>query len=242
MHIVLGRWTEYAMDEIIKKARAIDNPGERVDFISGFFLNTSYKEHTLIGSKDTKEELTADLSAVDCFTFIDYVEAMRLSGSYSDFLEKLQRIRYRNKDVSFVCRNHFFTDWIENNYDFVDDVTSIIGKQRTKSIKKFLNEKEDGSLFLEGIQIKERNINYINIEDLRPIKNRLKTGDYTGIYTSTPGLDVSHVGIIIKRENKLLFRHASSRPHVRMVIDEDLEQYLEDKEGIIVLRPKPFDF
>ncbi|HPU28852.1 MAG TPA: DUF1460 domain-containing protein [Syntrophorhabdaceae bacterium] len=242
MHIVLGRWTEDTIDGILKKAYAIEDPGERIGFISGLFLNTAYKGYTLIGSKDIKEELVVNLSGMDCFTFIDYVEAMRLAGSYRDFLKRLKRIRYRNGDESFLWRNHFFTDWIQNNSDFVDDVTRIIGGERTRSIKKTLNLKEDGTLFLDGVDIKEREINYITIKDSKAIKDRLKTGDYIGIYTGTKGLDVSHVGIVIKKENALIFRHASSRADAMAVIDEDFESYMEGKEGIIILRPKPFEF
>jgi len=241
MHIFLGTWTEEKIDGIIKRAYTIDDPGEKIGFISRFFLNTAYKGFTLIGSKDIEEELVVDLSGMDCFTFIDYVEAMRLARSYEDFLKRLKRIRYRNGNKGFIWRNHFFTDWIENNSDFVDDVTRIIGGKKTRSVKKILNLKEDGSLFLDGIDIKERKINYITVKDLKTFKDRLKTGDYIGIYTETKGLDVSHVGIVIK-EDTLIFRHASSKPDVMAVIDEDFEIYMEGKEGIIILRPKPFKF
>lgn len=243
MHIVLGRWTESHIDRIIEKARKIIDPGERVEFLSGLFLKTPYREFTLMGSKDMEEKLVVDLSGVDCFTFIDYVEAMRLAKSFKDFLKKLQRIRYRNGNVSFIDRNHFFTDWIENNSDFVKDITVTVGEVRARSIKKFLNLKEDGSFFLDGIGIKERNIHYIPSHYVtEAFKDHIKTGDYTGIYTEEEGLDVSHVGIIIKREGVLLLRHASSKSNVRAVVDEDFFRYIEDKKGIIVLRPEPVDF
>jgi len=87
---------------------------------------------------------------------------------------------------------------------------------------------------------RKRIINYIPTKDLREvIVERLKTGDYVGIYANRPDLDVSHVGIIIRDGNKLLFRHASSQSQRRTVIDEDFMKYVSSKPGIIILRPKP---
>jgi hypothetical protein len=65
---------------------------------------------------------------------------------------------------------------------------------------------------------------------------RLSTGDYAGIYTEREGLDVSHVGIIIRRQGALFLRHASSVPDERAVIDQDLREYMKGRPGLIVLR------
>lgn len=65
---------------------------------------------------------------------------------------------------------------------------------------------------------------------------RLKTGDFVGIYSPLDGLDVSHVGIIIRKNNKIYFRNASLLTKNRKVIDTLLETYLKNKPGIVVLR------
>jgi hypothetical protein len=62
-------------------------------------------------------------------------------------------------------------------------------------------------------------------------------GDYTGIYSDLKGLDVSHVGIIIKDGVNVYLRHASSQKEYSKVIDQDFRKYMVDKPGIIVLRP-----
>lgn len=239
VEVILGKWTIDHIEQMLKKAFLFNNPGEKVGFISGFFLNTEYRESTLIGSIDTKEELVINLSNVDCFTFIDYVEAMRLSKSYNEFIENLIRIRYKDGNISYTDRNHFFTDWIERNSIYVEDVTEKVGCGKAISIKKMLNLKKDGSVFLKGIDIKERNITYIpSYEISKDIKKQFRTGDYAGIYTEIKGLDVSHVGIIIKRMDRLLFRHASSSKNIRIVIDTEFEEYMHKKAGVIVLRPR----
>lgn len=238
-HIILGKWSESEMDTIIRRGSQIDNTGKRIDFLSKHFLHTHYRESTLIGDSMTEEVMVINLEGVDCFTFIDYMEAMRLSDSFHVFKENLIHVRYRNGIVSFETRNHFFTDWCEFNRRFVSDVTEDIGMHRTASEKKILNKKKDGTPFLHGIEPKEREINYIPTRKIDSfILEKLKSGDYIGIYTPQDGLDVSHVGIIIRQGNSLYLRHASSLSDYRKVIDQNFLKYIHDKSGIIVVRPR----
>jgi len=237
--LILGRWTEDELDRIMRESSKIKDPGERIEFISRRFLNTKYKESTLIGDVNTPEVFVINLEGMDCFTYIDYVEAMRLSGSFSGFKENLKNIRYRSGKVSFQNRNHFFTDWEVFNKDKVSDVTEEVGGEKTKAVEKVLNKKEDGTYFLPGIPPKQREIKYVPSNALDDkVMGRLKTGDYVGIYSDIEGLDVSHTGIIIKKGDKVYLRHASSREENRRVVDEDLRNYIDDKAGLVVLRPK----
>ena len=63
-------------------------------------------------------------------------------------------------------------------------------------------------------------------------------GDYIGIYTHIEGLDVTHVGILIKKEGKAYLRHASSKKEFLKVIDEPFESYIKNTPGFIVLRQR----
>jgi hypothetical protein len=236
---ILGSWTEKELNSIIKQSSNIQDIGERVDFLSGKFLNTKYEESTLVGDINHPEELVINLDGMDCFTYIDYVEAMQLSESYPTFVTNLQRIRYQSGEVDFRKRNHFFTDWAVNNSDKIVDVTKEVGGQGTRNVKKVLNEKEDGTPYLPGIPVKERYIDYIPTGSMdAKVIERLKTGDYIGIYTDKEGLDVSHTGILIRKGDRVYLRHASSRKDNRRVVDEELLAYMSDKPGLVVLRPK----
>jgi hypothetical protein len=180
-----------------------------------------------------------NLEGIDCFTFLDYVESMRLSSSFREFKENLKKVRYQRGEVSFKNRNHFFTDWSEFNSDLIDDVTEQIGGKKVIRVNKILNEKEDGTLFLQGIQPRERLIHYIpanTLDDL--IINALRTGDYIGIYSTEKGLDVSHVGIFIQERDKIYLRHASSLNEYRKVIDQGFKDYIAEKLGIIIFRSR----
>ena len=199
--IILGEWTEDGLDRLLEEASTIGDPGERVDLLSRQFLKTPYKDSTLIGDIDTKEVFVVNLAAFDCFTFIDCIEAMRRSRSSSSFKENLKNLRYRSGEVAFKNRNHFFTDWKAFNTDLVVDVTEGIGEERCKRISKRLNEKKDGAPLLPGIDSRLHEVAYIPsicVDDL--VVEKLKTGDYVGIYSEEEGLDVSHVGIVIKTE------------------------------------------
>ncbi|MCX8110021.1 MAG: DUF1460 domain-containing protein [Syntrophorhabdaceae bacterium] len=239
MVISLGKWTPDSLDVIISKASKIPEPGQRIGFISGLFIGTPYADNTLKGGVNVKEELVVNLEGMDCFTFIDYVEAMRLSSSFDRFLTYLQRIRYRDASVEFTHRNHFFTDWVVYNSDFIEDITENIGRGKARNIEKVLNKKDDGSFFVPGIGIVKRRLIFIPSYEIdSSITEQLKTGDYAGLYTDRPGLDVSHVGIFIKDKDKIFLRHASSREQYRRVMDEDFIEYVKARDGIIVLRPR----
>lgn len=237
--IILGNWTENKLNQLLNQSSGITDTGERIDFLSKQFLGADYQESTLIGDAGTPEVFVVNLEGMDCFTYIDYVEALRLSDSFTEFKENLKHVRYQSGKVAFQNRNHFFTDWPEFNGGNVTDVTEEVGREKVKTIVKVLNKKGDGTYFLPGIPVKQREIKYIpspNIDD--ELLRRLKTGDYVGIYSDIQGLDVSHTGIIVKKGDKVYLRHASSREANRKVVDEDLITYMSNKPGLVVFRPK----
>ncbi|MDQ7786930.1 MAG: DUF1460 domain-containing protein [Thermodesulfovibrionales bacterium] len=237
--ILLGDHSERELTRLLSEASLIRDTGERIAYLSGQLLGTPYKESSLIGDKDTPEIFVIDLSVVDCFTCLEYVEAMRVSQSFFEFRTNLQKVRYKAGKISFGARNHFFTDWSEYNAERIDEVTETIGINRTVRIEKLLNRNQDGTYFLDGIQPVLRSICYLPSESVdEGICSLLKTGDYLGIYARTPGLDVSHAGIIIKNHDAVFFRHASSQEQYRKVVDEDFRSYIADKPGMLILRPK----
>lgn len=233
--IIMGQWSVDRINAVLRESRKIKYPHDRIEMLSNLFLNTLYKEHTLTGGIDTPEVFTINLEAVDCFTFLDYIEAMRLSDDFKGFKDNLKKVRYCSGFIDYAHRNHFLTDWIENNSSFVKDVTVDVGGLSLISVIKRINLKEDGSLWLAGIPVSERIVKYIppeNIDD--GIINRLQPGDYIGIYSNKSGLDVSHVGILIKDGGCVFLRHASSKKG--RVLDEDFVGYIDGKHGIVVLR------
>lgn len=236
---ILGKWTEEKIDTLLRQSWSIDDIAGRIDFLSTRFTHSRYKENTLIGDASTPEVLVINLSGIDCFTYLEYVEAMTLSRSFAEFRENLRNIRYRSGILTFENRNHFFTDWREVNADIVEDVTAHLAGAKCIQIEKTLNVKEDGTNILCGIQPVKRQLTYIPSRMLDDeLMGALKTGDFVGIYSEDQGLDVSHVGIITIENNVHYLRHASSAKEYNRVVDQELRDYLLNKPGIIVLRPK----
>ena len=191
------------------------------------FLDTSYVSNTLsnIEINTSKENLIINFEALDCFTFIDTIEALKNSKDLESFKNKLINTRYKNGDISYLKRNHFFSDWLTNNN--MKDITCSLGKCNKE--KKLLNKNYK---YLKKIEMVQRDIYYIAPEDIN--LSKLQTGDYVGIYTKLSDLDVTHTAIIIRKDNLVYLRHASSKK--KKVIDSLLLEYIKNKSGIIVYR------
>ncbi|QCJ68740.1 DUF1460 domain-containing protein [Providencia heimbachae] len=213
-------------------------PEQKVKIITQELLGTPYNDNTLNMNYLSIERLTINLKAMDCMTFIEYAEAFKHAENYEQFLFYLANTRYINQDVSFSQRRHFFTDWAQEPESIAEDITTRISPH-TIRVQKELNRGSNGELFLSGVDVKDRIINYIPSGYVdKDVIELLKTGDYVGIYSNNKGLDVTHVGIVIRENNKVIFRNASSLRNNFKVSDIELERYLQSKVGIIVLRSK----
>lgn len=237
--IDFGKWTEAELDVLLATAQKMPLPGGRIGFLTKQFLGIPYQSGTLIGSDTVPEQLVVNLSVMDCFTFLDYLEAMRRSSTCAEFLESLKCVRYRNCTVEYRMRHHFFSDWAVFHADSIEDVTAQIGGDSTTSVEKMLNMKNDGTVWVPGMEPCSRMISYIPSEavDVRVLAG-LRTGDYVGIYTDHAGLDVTHVGVVVKGPFVTWLRHASSAAGRMNVLDDDLVEYLADKPGLVIYRAK----
>ncbi|BAE74541.1 hypothetical protein SGGMMB4_02865 [Sodalis glossinidius str. 'morsitans'] len=213
-----------------------ESRGELIELVSQSFLSTPYQANILIGSATEPEKLVVDFNGVDCFTMLDYVHALSQSSNKADFLGQLVKTRYKNGKVSFVNRKHFFTDWFASQSRNARDVTTEISPN-SKIIHKQLNLKADGGRFIPAIGVFERDITYIPAQALdQNALAAIHTGDYIGIYSKLDGLDVSHVGIAIRKGDQLYYRNASSLQRNHKVVDIPFIDYMRNKPGIVVLR------
>lgn len=239
-HCSFGNYTEASLKTMIDDKNQFADAGKQVEVLSAAFLGTDYQGKTLCGGPEQSEKLIFNIAGVDCFTMLDYIEAVRGSDNYKDIKPTLMKVRYQESKVSYKNRNHFFSDWAEYNSDTVRDVTFEIAGDDAKEESKCLNLSKQNSVYLKGIPVKDRNIVYIPTEKLsKAVLGKLKSGDYVGIYSHLHGLDVTHVGVLIKKQGKVFMRHASSLKKYRKVVDEELLPYLKSKKrlGIIVYRP-----
>lgn len=218
-------------------ARNKAEPGQRAQVVSGELLGTPYGANTLIGSATEPEQLVIDLEAMDCFTYADYVEALKRGSDRQSFLDALRTVRYRDGVVDFAHRKHFFTDWAAVSPPIATDVTDTLGADAVR-VTKNLNDKGSGAMYLPGLPVVTRDVAYVPssaVDDT--VVRGLRTGDYLGAYAPDDGLDVSHVGIVVNTADGPVFRNASSLAADNKVVDTPLADYLATVPGIVVLRP-----
>lgn len=225
---------------ILAAAGQLEKPGERIVALSGQFIGAPYAANTLIGGPQQAEQLVINLAGFDCFTLLDVVEALRRSPGPDDFPAQLVQVRYRDGRISYADRRHFFSDWPDADDAIIADVTREVGQGRARVTTKTLNRRDDGSLWLPGLAVIPRDIVHIPADAIdETVLAALQAGDYVGIYSELAGLDVSHTGLIVRADGKVLLRHASSRGDVERVVDEELSAYLQGKPGLVVYRVRP---
>lgn len=237
--VEMDKITEQKVNDIIRqqaiplKSRSY---GEKISAISAKFLAAPYVANTLIGSLTKPEVLVANFSAVDCFTFLDYVHALAEASDEQSFIHNLVNTRYIAGDVSFLHRKHFFTDWFAESPINARDVTAELTNNYT-TVVKTLNQKADGDTFIPGLAIRTRTLHFIPAANVdSEVISNIQTGDFIGIYSPMAGLDVTHVGIAIRKQGQLWYRNASSLKNNMKVVDMLLTDYIKTRSGIIVLR------
>ncbi|KUI23081.1 lytic transglycosylase [Mycobacterium sp. IS-1496] len=205
--------------------------------VSSKFLGVPYGPNTLVGSTNRPEELIVNVEAVDCFTYVDYVEALKRADDREEFVDRLIDVRYKDGVVGFSTRRHFFTDWSAATPAIATDVTADLGA-RAKTVAKRLNRKNDGGVYLPGLPEVPRQITYIPSEEIDDaVVDGLRTGDYIGAYAADGGLDVTHVGMYVDTPNGPAVRNASSLREHNRVVDVPFFDYMRTIPGIVVLRP-----
>lgn len=234
----LDEATSRQLDELLALRNSI--PGDRTAAIaqlSSRFLGTPYGANMLIGSAARPEQLVVDFRAVDCFTYLDYVDALSRSADRAQFVQNLVATRYADSRVEFTSRKHFFTDWATVNRTAAADITRALSPGAV-TVTKHLNAKADGGNYLPGLPVVDRDITYVPAAAFdNGVIGNLHTGDFLGAYTDTAGLDVTHVGIFVNTPNGPMFRNASSLTADEQVVDTPLTQYLTTVPGLVVLRP-----
>lgn len=235
---VSGR-SEQILSDLLRRRNAAVH--ERVpslaEAVSRQFVGVPYRANTLVGSATQPEELVVDVEAVDCFTYADYVEALKGADDREEFIDRLIDVRYKDGLVGFGNRKHFFTDWAVTKPLVATDVTARLGAPSIPVAKR-LNRKDDGGEYLPGLPDVSRQVTYIPsaaIDDT--VVEHLRTGDYIGAYAVDGGLDVTHVGIFVDTPNGPVVRNASSLRADNKVVDSPLFDYVRTVPGIVVLRP-----
>lgn len=217
-------------------APAGQSKGELIELLSRQFLGTPYRADMLVGSATQREQLVIDFRRVDCFTYLDYVEALSRSADRNQFDANLIDTRYAGGRVDFLQRKHFFSDWVNTPRIAATDITGALSTAAV-TVAKHLNAKADGGTYLPGLPVVDRGITFIPSDAVGDgVIGGLRTGDYIGAYTGQAGLDVTHVGIFVMTPSGPVFRNASSLAENNKVVDSPFADYVRSVPGIVVYR------
>lgn len=224
----MNRKTRGEVNRLLKSVANERDTGMRGEAISARFLGLPYVVNSLGGGAGLPERLTIRLDAFDCVTYIETVLALARSGDAEEFEANLIRIRYKNGEVSWQKRNHYMVDWWRNNEreGFIRNITrggEAVVKTRVLNV-------------VEGLPIHRVTFRTFPKRKFKSLANRIETGDLVCFASAKRNLDVFHTGILIRREEEVMLRHATRT--VGRVIEQSLEDFLRNRRmsGIVLIR------
>ncbi len=220
-------------------------------------IGTPYVASTLENGE--KEDLVINLKGQDCTTFAEYCLAMAKtikSGktNFEDFANEMEKIRYRNGIRNgYTSRLHYFSDWIYDNCQkgLAENPASAFGSLYEKEIN-FMSTHPDSYPVLrenpdlvsliaqQEDDLSNRGMFYLKKEDVEANETDLREGDIVGITTSIAGLDIAHVGILVKKDGRIHLLNASTLVDEITISDVPLVDFLMNKNsytGIMIARP-----
>ena len=231
--------------------------GELILKIGNDFMGTPYVANTL--DRTIEEYLVVNLRELDCTTFVENCLAIARTikngkPTFESFTNELEKIRYRNGQLNgYVSRLHYFGEWITNNAEkgIVEDVSSKIGGVKSPIVLNFMSTHPDSypqikanpELVKEIKQIENKvsalPFFYIPKEKIASHENKILDGDIVSLVTKISGMDVSHVGILFKKDGRVYLLHASLSGGKVLTTNIPLADYLKDSKsttGIFVVR------
>jgi hypothetical protein len=223
-----------------------------------FFIKTPYLSSTL--EIEGEERLVINFRSMDCTTFVEYVTALALCFSnkkyeFDDFVKILTYIRYRSGNIDgYISRLHYFSDWLHDNNKkgIIDIVSNNTGDVVFDNTVDFMTSNPrlykqlSDTFVIEQLKNIETNIStlsmkYITRDHIKNVENKIMDGDIIGFVSSLKGLDISHVGFVIRKSGKLHLLHASSLNKKVEISSLPLDDYLNKNfnySGIVVGRIK----
>jgi hypothetical protein len=258
----LSRQTEdrRILEELIrfleKKEPSVNFTGQLVIEIGQFFLGAPYAGGTLETIR--AERLIVNLRELDCFTFVENVVALAWqlkSGkkNFGAFRRLLRKIRYRQGRLQGLSsRLHYFSDWIHDNEKkgILRDVTAEIGGEPIRKVLNFMTAHPERYPALKHPttfrkmksvekRISRRSRFFVPKTALRSMEDRIQDGDLIAITTNMEGIDIHHVGLAARLNNRIHLLHASSMEGKVVFSEETLYRYLMQspaRSGTMVAR------
>jgi hypothetical protein len=215
--------------KLIARAKTSSKLADRIKLISAHLMGYPYILHPLSGSRTKPEIFVTRMDGFDCVTYLETVLALAESNNIDDFTERLREIRYEHGVVDWRKRLHYTTQWSEYHIrrGILHDLT--VGEGTIERIKRLD--------YLPDLEPKTGHFRYFPTRMLPQVSRRLMDGDLIYFVSTRKGLDVFHVGLLIKNGDHFHLRHAA---HSRgAVVEQELFDFVKANRmsGFIVNRP-----
>lgn len=221
------------------------------------FLGTPY----VVGSLENglEEKMVVNLRELDCTTFAENCLALARTvksgrNDFASFVAELSNIRYRQGVRNqYLSRLHYFSEWVSDNArkGLVDDSPNVNGIKSDKPINFMSTHPNSYPALKEHPEIipelknqedklTQKGFRYFPKNDLNALYNNLKNGDLIALTSSIDGIDVNHVGIIMKRDTSFYLLHAPLSGKKVLISEGPIADFLKPESknnGIIIARP-----
>ena len=229
-------------------------------------LGVPYVNYTL-EVDDHIESPVVNLTGMDCWTYYENALAFARMLTYKpgpyrpeDMLHMIEIERYRGGRCtgSYLSRMHHLEEVFYDNQrrKFATNITSSLPgavrlrreiREMTVQWRSYRYLRNNRSLIPEMGKVEARvsrlPVYHVPKSKVRSIENRLQDGDICAITTNWKYGYTSHVGLIVKKNGRAYFAHATSDRSKgrRTIIDKPITDYLygtSKHAGIVICRPK----
>jgi len=221
------------------------------------FLNTPYVVASL--ENGLEEKMVINLRELDCTTFAENCLALARTvkagkTDFESYVSELVRIRYRDgiRD-QYPSRLHYFVEWISNNQKkgLIDGTPNQNGTKSNKVINYMSTHPSDYPVLKEhpelipAIAEQEKALTksgfmFFPKNDIPNLYQHLQHGDIIALTSNIDGVDVNHVGIILKKDTEFYLLHAPLSGKRVLVSEGPITDFIKPNSknnGIMIARP-----
>lgn len=249
---VIGNMSHVEIDSMLRVNAENDlTITDRINLYSEMFLETPYS-WTATGDGPYALLETYPLvnfQETNCMVYCEHVLALSISDSWDNFFNNLQQIRYKDGLIGMKTRNHYtIADWLPENNWILDNVSAKVGGEYTASMTRTISHenffKRKGMDDLRYIKLdRSITVEYVPMKHLDKVKSKIHDGDIVAmLYANKQNVFSAHMLMLVKKDEKLYFREASTSTY--STFETDFDTWLEKKgesdkyAGIAFMRVK----
>lgn len=244
--------------QAIGEVRSGETFGELTARAAASRLGTGYDSSA---QDDGPEVLRIQLGTLNCVSLIEYADAIARcvwskTPTPACFLTEVEASRYRSgQRAGYASRLHYFTEWIDDN-ERRGRFSPIRELPQNELRRPFFFMSKHRGLYpalynpdiLSSVRETENELSakthtFVTRDAIEHAQWHLRSGDVVAIVTTTPGLLITHTGLIrLDEQGRPRLLHAS-RQNGRVVLShKDIADYVtraNTRRGVIVTRPEP---